>query len=218
VNPNPHARTHMKLKFHKADGSPAGERDFAIPAFEGDSAVALLKQAVIGYQANRRQGNAKAKNYGEVAGSGKKMLPQKGSGGSRHGDKRAPQLYKGGVVFGPRPRDWSKAIPATQRRKALGRALFDLATAGGLSVIERFEVAKPKTKTFVSVLDKVSPGERRVLLVDAAWAEPVRRASRNVARAAFANSTNLNALDLVRHGNVVISEKALELVLARAAN
>ena len=208
----------MKLKFHKADGSPAGERDFAIPAFEGDAAVALLKQAVVGYQANLRQGNAKTKNYGEVAGSGKKILPQKGSGGSRHGDKRAPQLYKGGVVFGPRPRDWSKAIPATQRRKALGRALFDLATAGGLSVIERFEVAKPKTKTFVSVLDKVSPGERRVLLVDAAWAEPVRRASRNVARAEFTNSANLNALDLVRHGSVVISEKALELVLARAAN
>ena len=208
----------MKLKFHKADGSPAGERDFAIPAFEGDAAVALLKQAVVGYQANLRQGNAKTKNYGEVAGSGKKILPQKGSGGSRHGDKRAPQLYKGGVVFGPRPRDWSKAIPATQRRKALGRALFDLATAGGLSVIERFEVSQPKTKVFASVLTKVSPGARRVLLVDAAWTEPVRRASRNVARAEFTNSANLNALDLVRHGSVVISEKALEQVLARATN
>ncbi len=208
----------MKLKFHKADGSPAGERDFAIPAFEGDAAVALLKQAVVGYQANLRQGNAKTKNYGEVAGSGKKMLPQKGSGGSRHGDKRAPQLYKGGVVFGPRPRDWSKAIPATQRRKALGRALFDLATAGGLTVIERFEVAQPKTKAFAAVLTKVSPGTRRVLLVDAAWAEPVRRASRNVARAEFTNSTNLNALDLVRHGAVVISEKALEQVITRASN
>lgn len=208
----------MKLKFHKADGSPAGERDFAIPAFEGDAAVALLKQAVVGYQANLRQGNAKTKNYGEVAGSGKKMLPQKGSGGSRHGDKRAPQLYKGGVVFGPRPRDWSKAIPATQRRKALGRALFDLATAGGLTVIERFEVAQPKTKAFAAVLTKVSPGTRRVLLVDAAWAEPVRRASRNVARAEFTNSTNLNALDLVRHGAVVITEKALEQVITRASN
>ncbi len=208
----------MKLKFHKADGSPAGERDFAIPAFEGDAAVALLKQAVVGYQANLRQGNAKTKNYGEVAGSGKKILPQKGSGGSRHGDKRAPQLYKGGVVFGPRPRDWSKAIPATQRRKALGRALFDLATAGGLTVIERFEVAQPKTKLFAGVLTKVSPGTRRVLLVDAAWSEPVRRASRNVARAEFTNSTNLNALDLVRHGAVVITEKALEQVITRASN
>jgi large subunit ribosomal protein L4 len=208
----------MKLKFHKADGSPAGERDFAIPAFEGDAAVALLKQAVVGYQANRRQGNAKTKNYGEVAGSGKKIVPQKGSGGARHGDKRAPQLYKGGVVFGPRPRDWSKAIPATQRRKALGRALFDLATAGGLSVIERFEVAKPKTKVFVNILTQVSPGKRRVLLVDATWGEPVVRASRNVARANFTNATNLNALDLVRYGSVVISEQALTQVLTRATN
>lgn len=208
----------MKLKFHKADGSPAGERDFAIPAFEGDAAVALLKQAIVGYQANLRQGNAKTKDYGEVAGSGKKIVPQKGSGGARHGDKRAPQLYKGGVVFGPRPRDWSKAIPATQRRKALGRALFDLANAGGLSVIERFEVAQPKTKVFIKILTQVSPGKRRVLLVDATWGAPVVRASRNVARANFTNATNLNALDLVRYGSVVITEQALTQVLTRATN
>ena len=208
----------MKLKFHKADGSPAGEREFAIPAFEGDTYVALLKQAVIGYQANRRQGTSKTKNYGEVAGSGKKILPQKGSGGARHGDKRAPQLYKGGVVFGPRPRDWSKDIPVTQRRKALGRALFDLATAGGLSVIERFEVSKPKTKIFSGILDKVNPAAPKLLLVDATWSEPVRKASRNIARAKFSNSTNLNALDLVRHGQVVITEQALLQVIARATN
>jgi large subunit ribosomal protein L4 len=208
----------MKLKFHNADGSPAGEREFAIPAFEGDTYVALLKQAVIGYQANRRQGTSKTKNYGEVAGSGKKIIPQKGSGGARHGDKRAPQLYKGGVVFGPRPRDWSKDIPVTQRRKALGRALFDLATAGGLSVIERFEVSKPKTKVFSGILNKVNPAARKLLLVDASWSEPVRKASRNIARAKFSNSTNLNALDLVRHGQVVITEQALLQVIARATN
>lgn len=208
----------MKLKFHKADGSPAGERDFAIPAFEGDAGVALLKQAVIGYQANRRQGTSKTKNYGEVAGSGKKILPQKGSGGARHGDKRAPQLYKGGVVFGPRPRDWSKAIPATQRRKALGRALFDLANAGGLSVIERFEVSKPKTKLFAEVLKKANPSAKKLLLVDATWSAPVRQASRNIARAQFSNATNLNALDLVRHGQVLITEQALQQVLTRASN
>jgi large subunit ribosomal protein L4 len=208
----------MKLKFHNADGSPAGEREFAIPAFEGDTYVALLKQAVVGYQANRRQGTSKTKNYGEVAGSGKKIIPQKGSGGARHGDKRAPQLYKGGVVFGPRPRDWSKDIPVTQRRKALGRALFDLATAGGLSVIERFEVSKPKTKIFSGILNKVNPAARKLLLVDASWSEPVRKASRNIARAKFSNSTNLNALDLVRHGQVVITEQALLQVIARATN
>jgi large subunit ribosomal protein L4 len=208
----------MKLKFHNADGSPAGEREFAIPAFEGDTYVALLKQAVVGYQANRRQGTSKTKNYGEVAGSGKKIIPQKGSGGARHGDKRAPQLYKGGVVFGPRPRDWSKDIPVTQRRKALGRALFDLATAGGLSVIERFEVSKPKTKIFSGILNKVNPAARKILLVDASWSDPVRKASRNIARAKFSNSTNLNALDLVRHGQVVITEQALLQVIARATN
>lgn len=208
----------MKLKFHKADGSPAGERDFAIPAFEGEAGIALLKQAVVGYQANRRQGNAKTKNYGEVAGSGKKILPQKGSGGSRHGDKRAPQMFKGGIVFGPRPRDWSKTITTQAKKIALQRALFELAADGGLSVIEKFEVAQPKTKLFAKVLANVSPAGKRLLVVDSAWSDTVVRASRNVSRAVFSNSSNLNALDLVRTPRVLISEDGLKKVLERAKN
>ena len=95
----------MKLKVYKSDGSAFTEKEFDIPSFEGSKGVALLKQVIVSYQANKRQGTSKTKDYGEVAGSGKKVLPQKGSGGSRHGDKRAPQMFKGGIVFGPRPRD-----------------------------------------------------------------------------------------------------------------
>lgn len=170
----------MKLKVYKSDGSSFSEKEFDITSFEGDKGVALLKQVIVSYQANKRQGTSKTKDYGEVAGSGKKMLPQKGSGGSRHGDKRAPQLYKGGIVFGPRPRDWSKTITVQAKKIALQRALFDLATDGGLAVIERFEVAKPKTALFVKVLKNVSPEGKRLLVVDSTWSEPVLRASRNI--------------------------------------
>jgi large subunit ribosomal protein L4 len=208
----------MKLKVYKSDGTSFAEKEFDIPTFEGDKGVALLKQVVVSYQANKRQGTSKTKDYGEVAGSGKKILPQKGSGGSRHGDKRAPQLFKGGIVFGPRPRDWSKTITAQAKKLALQRALFELAKDGGLSVIEKFEVAKPKTKLFAQVLTSVSPEGKRLLVVDSAWTEPVLRASRNIERAVFSNSSNLNALDLVRTPRVLITEAGLKQVLARAKN
>lgn len=208
----------MKLKVYKPDGSAFTEKEFDIPSFEGDKGVALLKQVIVSYQANKRQGTSKTKDYGEVAGSGKKVLPQKGSGGSRHGDKRAPQMFKGGIVFGPRPRDWSKTITAQAKKVALQRALFELAADGELSVIEKFEVAQPKTKLFAKVLANVSPAGKRLLVVDSAWSDTVVRASRNVSRAVFSNSSNLNALDLVRTPRVLISEDGLKKVLERAKN
>ncbi|MEY4033548.1 MAG: hypothetical protein RIR91_136 [Verrucomicrobiota bacterium] len=208
----------MKLKVYKSDGSSFSEKEFDLPSFEGDKGVALLKQVIVSYQANKRQGTSKTKDYGEVAGSGKKMLPQKGSGGSRHGDKRAPQLYKGGIVFGPRPRDWSKTITVQAKKIALQRALFDLANEGGLAVIERFEVAKPKTALFAKVLKNVSPEGKRLLVVDSTWSEPVLRASRNISRALFSNSSNLNALDLVKTPRVLITLEGLTKVLERTKN
>jgi len=208
----------MKLKVYKPDGSAFTEKEFDIPSFEGDKGVALLKQVIVSYQANKRQGTSKTKDYGEVSGSGKKMLPQKGSGGSRHGDKRAPQLYKGGIVFGPRPRDWSKTITAQAKKIALQRALFELAADGGISVIEKFEVSQPKTKVFVKVLSNVSPAGKRLLVVDSSWSDSVVRASRNISRAIFSNSSNLNSLDLVRTPRILISEEGLKKVLERAKN
>ena len=208
----------MKLKVYKSDGSAFTEKEFDIPSFEGSKGVALLKQVIVSYQANKRQGTSKTKDYGEVAGSGKKVLPQKGSGGSRHGDKRAPQMFKGGIVYGPRPRDWSKTITAQAKKIALQRAIFELAKDGGLSVIEKFEVAQPKTKLFAKVLANVSPAGKRLLVVDSAWSDTVVRASRNVSRAVFSNSSNLNALDLVRTPRVLISEDGLKKVLERAKN
>ena len=208
----------MKLKVYKSDGSAFTEKEFDIPSFEGSKGVALLKQVIVSYQANKRQGTSKTKDYGEVAGSGKKVLPQKGSGGSRHGDKRAPQMFKGGIVFGPRPRDWSKTITAQAKKIALQRALFELAKDGGLSVIEKFEVAQPKTKLFAKVLTNVSPAGKRLLVVDSAWSDNVVRASRNLSRAIFSNSSNLNALDLVRTPRILISVDGLNKVLERAKN
>lgn len=206
----------MKLKIYTADGTSFAEKDYeTFPQFEGSKGVALLKQTVIAYQANKRQGTSKTKDYGEVAGSGKKILRQKGSGGARHGAKRAPQLYKGGVVFGPRPRDWSKTITVSARKLALKRALYDLALDGGLSVIERIEVAQPKTKQLNAIIERITP-KGKVLLVDTTWADNSALAVRNIARVTPLEAATINALDLVRHQQVIISEQGLQQILARA--
>lgn len=205
----------MKLKVYTVDGSSFSEKEFeAFPVLEEGKGVAALKQAVIAYQANLRQGNAKTKDYGEVAGSGKKQGPQKGSGGARHGDKRAPQLYKGGVVFGPRPRDWSKAITTNVKKLALSRALVDLASEGGLNVIERIESADAKTKTMNGVISKVFPKGKLLVIADA-WDENAARATRNIERVSCVEADTLNALDLVSFSQVLVSEQGLNKILER---
>lgn len=205
----------MKLKVYTVDGSSFSEKEFeAFPQLEDGKGVATLKQAIVAYQANLRQGNAKTKDYGEVAGSGKKQGPQKGSGGARHGDKRAPQLYKGGVVFGPRPRDWSKAITANEKKLALSRALVNLAGEGGLSVIERIESADAKTKTMNGVLAKVFP-KGKLLVVADAWDEKAARAIRNISRVDCVEADQVNAFDLVSFNQVLVSEQGLNKILER---
>jgi len=205
----------MKLKVYTVDGASFSEKEFeAFPQLDEGKGVAALKQAIVAYQANLRQGNAKTKDYGEVAGSGKKQGPQKGSGGARHGDKRAPQLYKGGVVFGPRPRDWSKSITSNEKKLALSRALVNLAGEGGLSVIERIESADAKTKTMSGVLAKVFPKGKMLVVADA-WDEKAARAIRNIARVDCVEADMVNAFDLVSFNQVLVSEQGLNKILER---
>ncbi len=205
----------MKLKVYTVDGSSFSEKEFdAFPVLEEGKGIAALKQTLVAYQANLRQGNAKTKDYGEVAGSGKKQGPQKGSGGARHGDKRAPQLYKGGVVFGPRPRDWSKAITGKVKKLALSRALVNLAGEGGLSVIERIESSDAKTKAMNGVLAKVFPKGKLLVIADA-WDEKAARATRNIDRVSCAEADTVNAFDLVSFGQVLVSEQGLNKILER---
>ncbi len=206
----------MKLKVYTVDGASFKEKEFKeFPSIEEGKGVAALKQAIVAYRANLRQGSAKTKDYGEVAGSGKKQGPQKGSGGARHGAKRAPQLYKGGVVFGPRPRDWSLALNAKVKKLAFKRALVDLANEGGLNLIERFEVKEPKTKIMDAVFAKVFP-KGKILIVSEAWDDKVALSVRNIKRVFVTSAAQLNALDLVQFSQVLVSEQGMQRVIERA--
>ena len=209
----------MKLKVFKADGSSSTDKDFPhCPEFEGDRGIATLRQVVIAQQANKRQGNASTKTRAEVAGSGKKLFRQKGSGTARQGSRRVPHQRHGGVAHGPKPRDYSQKTNRKMRQLAMQRALFDRASAGGLSVIEDLAVEAPKTKIFNNVLKNVYPKRCKVLVVDDTFEENTASAARNIQGVSLAESGDLSVLDIVKFQNVIVSSKAIETIIARAAD
>ena len=206
----------MKLKVYTADGSQSREADFEIPAFEGDKGVQALKEVVVAHQANARLGTHSTKRRGEVRGGGKKPWRQKGTGRARAGSIRSPLWVGGGVVFGPKPRDYSKKINARVKALAFSRALFDRATAGDLDVIDKFEINPAKTKVIHQVLTRIAP-QGSLLIVDDPFAPETRRAARNLERVTLQEATRLNTLDLCQYRRIVVSTKALEKIIARAS-
>jgi large subunit ribosomal protein L4 len=205
----------MKLKVYSPDGATSREADFSIPAFEGDKGVQAVKEVVVAHQANARLGTHSTKRRGEVRGGGKKPWRQKGTGRARAGSTRSPLWPGGGVVFGPKPRDYSKKINAKVKALAFSRALFDRALAGDIDVIENFEVAPAKTKVISQILARIAP-KGKVLIVDDPFSADTRRAARNLRRIALQEAIKLNTLDLCKYGRIVVSTKALEKIISRA--
>ncbi len=205
----------MILKVYSPDGAASREAEFGIPTFEGNKGVQAVKEVVVAHQANARLGSHSTLRRGEVRGGGKKPWRQKGTGRARAGSIRSPLWPGGGVVFGPKPRDYTKKINARVRTLAFGRALFDRATAGEIGVIEKFEVSPVKTRVIGQVIDRIAP-KGKVLLVDDPFALETRRAARNLGRISLQEATRLNTLDLCQYRTIVVSAKAIETIIARA--
>jgi large subunit ribosomal protein L4 len=205
----------MKLTIFSSDGTTSREQDFAgLPTFEGDKGRQALKEVIVAIRANNRQGTHSTKTRGEVRGGGKKPWKQKGTGRARAGSSRSPLWGGGGVVFGPKPREYSNKINARVRALAFNRALFERASAGELAVIDAFEAKPVKTKVVNQVVGRIAPAGR-VLLVDAPFTSDTLRAARNLERVSLQEAAKLNPLDLSNHRKIIVSSKALEAILAR---
>ena len=206
----------MKLTVFSSDGKTSSEKDFAdIPTFEGDKGLQALKEVIVAINANNRQGTHSTKTRGEVRGGGKKPWRQKGTGRARAGSIRSPLWSGGGVVFGPKPRDYSKKINAKVKQLAFSRALFDRVVAGEIAVIEQFDPAVTKTKFVDAVVGRIAP-KGRVLLVDAPFAAVTARASRNIERVTLQDASKLNSHDLAQFVKIIASTKAIETIITRA--
>lgn len=205
----------MKLTVFSSDGTTSSEKEFSgLPTFEGDKGLQAVKEVVVAINANNRQGTHSTKTRGEVRGGGKKPWRQKGTGRARAGSIRSPLWSGGGVVFGPKPRDYSKKINGKVKSLAFSRALFDRATAGELAVIEQFDAPSSKTKVVSQLVGRIAP-KGKILLVDAPFAADTARAARNIGRVSLQEAAKLNTLDLCQYQKIVVSAKALDAIIAR---
>ena len=171
---------------------------------------------VTAYRANRRTGSACTKTRGEVSGNNKKIFKQKGTGNARHGDKRAPIFVGGGVVFGPRPRDYSKKVPKTVRKLALRRVLGDLTRAGTIRTVESFTSPDGKTKSFVTAVSAIT-SPAKILVVGNSFDDNTYLAGRNVSWVQLVTASDLNVEQLLLAKSVILVGDALTTLAQRTA-
>src|SRR5436309_11909164 len=142
----------MKLTIKDAQGKDQGELEVKFPLVENGKGTQAVHDAVVAYQAAQRMGTACTKNVGDVAGTNKKPWRQKGTGRARAGSFQSPLWRGGGVVFGPKPRDFAKKVSRSTRQLALRKALSERLRAGDVVVVDDFKLGSAKTKDFVGLL------------------------------------------------------------------
>ncbi len=168
----------------------------------------VVHQAVVTQQANARQGTHDTRTRGEVAGGGKKPYRQKGTGHARQGSRRAPHYKGGGVVFGPHPRSYEKALPRKMRRLALRSVLSARLAEDALTIVDAFELDTPKTRTLLATLSGLGITSG-ALVVAAERSDGLWRAARNLERVHVVTPNGLNLLDMLRLPRLVLTESAV---------
>ena len=186
----------------------AAAKEAKINVIENGRGTQALHDMVVALRANRRSGSANTKTKAEVAHSGKKPWRQKGTGRARAGYASSPVWSGGGVVFGPKPRDYSKKVPKSVRRLALLKALSARIMAGDVLVAEDIKVATPKTKDFVLFL-KSQTEARKVLLISTEFDETTYKAARNIQPVLLNTASQVNTEQLLAFQKIIVTKEAL---------
>ena len=205
----------MKLKVNDIKGSSLGELEVKLPLIEDGRGTQAVHDAVIGHRASQRRGTACTKTMGEVNGSGRKPWRQKGTGRARAGSLRSPLWRGGGVVFGPKPRDFGKKVSRATRQLALRKALSERLKAGDVLIVEDWALASPRTREFVAVLTALEADGGTVLAVSADSDRRLLLASRNVPGVEVTTSASLNTYQVLRSDKLIFSRAAFENVESR---
>jgi large subunit ribosomal protein L4 len=206
----------MKLTVKSISGQPVGELDVKFDLVTDGRGTQAVHDVVVAYQAAQRRGTACTKTMGEVAGTGKKPWRQKGTGRARAGSFQSPLWRGGGVVFGPKPRDFSKKVNRKTRQLALRKALSERLKAGDVTLVDTLALAAPKTKEFLKALEALKLDGTTVVVVD----EPDRNltlASRNVPGVTLVTAASLNTYELLLPKNLVFTRSGFEKFEQRLA-
>jgi len=173
-----------------------------------------VHDVVVALRANRRSGTAFTKSKAEVNLSGAKPWRQKGTGRARAGYKSSPVWVGGGVVFGPKPRDYSKKVTKSVRKLALRKALSSRIVAGDVLVVDNIAVNEPKTKQFVAWV-KENVGVEKTLVISTAFDENTFKAARNVKPTQLVTAADVNTEQLLGFKKIVITKEALTKLAER---
>jgi len=206
----------LTLDVRSADGSAGRTVDLPADVFDVQVNIPLIHQVVVAQLAAARQGTHSTKTRGEVRGGGKKPYRQKGTGRARQGSTRAPQFAGGGVVHGPKPRDYAQRTPKKMKALALRGALSDRARHGRIHVVDGLTGSDvPSTKVAIGLLSAIS--ERKHVLVIAERTDSVSwKSLRNVETVHLLSPGQLNTYDVLVSDDVVFTEAALQAFLAGA--
>ncbi|MBP5686576.1 MAG: 50S ribosomal protein L4 [Clostridia bacterium] len=199
------------VKLYDMKANEVGSLELSEVLFGAEYNESVIHQAVVTRLANERQGTKSTLTRSEVRGGGIKPWRQKGTGRARQGSIRSPQWVKGGVVFAPKPRDFSKKMNYKAKEVALFSALSEKIRSDEVIFIDEIKVAAPKTKEMAAFL-KAFGLTKSVLVVMDNSDEAVIRASANLSAVSTINVAQINTYDVVKNARIVISRKAVEKI------
>lgn len=200
-----------KVDVYNLDGAVVGQIELSETVFGIEPNQNAVHLVVKNQLANRRQGTASAKTRSEVSGGGKRPWRQKGTGRARHGSTRSAQYVGGGIIFGPKPRDFSYTVPKKVRRLALKSILSSKVLEQKLIVVEAFSFEAIKTAAFVKALKALNV-ESTALVVEEGKNENLELSARNVVNVKAVRVNTLNVYDLVKYDALLVSKAAVEKI------
>lgn len=203
------------LSICNMEGKAVGQVSVPASLLDTSRGGQVVRDAIVAYRANQRHGNASTKTKGEVAGHGQKPWRQKGTGNARAGYRQSPIWRGGGVVFGPKPRSYSKDLNKKMMRLALGKIIADRVSENALTILDAIKLSDSKTKSFKQWLNKL--GVDRGLIISDAISSELLLASRNIPGVEVADARLVNVYQIARYPKVIITQAALAVLDQRVA-
>lgn len=198
-----------KVDVLNVSGQRVGEIELNDSVFGIEVNQHVLYEAVKNYLANQRQGTQSAKTRAEVRGGGRKPYRQKGTGRARQGTLRAPNFVGGGVVFAPKPRDYSYKLPKKVKRLAIKSALSSKVQNDEMIVLEELTMDAPKTKDMVSILKNINTA-KKTLIVLGDKNDNVVKSANNIPGVTTSLVNNINVYDILKYDTFVVTKEAVQ--------
>ncbi len=200
-----------KVQVVNMEGKAVSEIELNENIFDIDINEHAVYLVVKNILANKRQGTKSAKTRAEVRGGGRKPWRQKGTGRARQGSIRSPQWRGGGIVFAPKPRDYSYTTPKKVRRLALKSALTSKVRENEIIVVDDIKMSGIKTKEFANMLKAIN-ADKKALVVVAGYDEKVKNSARNIPNVETTMAENINVYDILKYNSLVITQDALRVL------